>query len=176
MGLRYALEYYKPTLHFPSIAAINFEWLRELGITKALVDLDGTLAAILSERYETETLDALLGYFNPSDICVFSNTGVSWFVPRVRRIAERLGCEFLACYPPHAMKPMPRAFGAAIRLVNGCSRDTVMIGDQLGRDILGANLVGIPSILVKTIPPIPWWKMPTHHKEQKLLRRLGIEF
>lgn len=45
-------------------------------------------------------------------------------------------------------KPNPPIFEEACRRAG--TRDMVMVGDQLGTDILGANRFGIPSVLVST--------------------------
>ncbi len=168
-----------PSLVARSILDIDFSMLAGLGRTKVLTDLDGTLAAVLSEKYDQRVIDHLLsakanGFI--TDMCVFSNTGLACYVPRVRRIAARLNAKHMACYWPLPMKPKEKAFRSAMATIDGNADDTVMIGDQLRKDILGANRIGIMSILVETVPPIPFWKRRTHKKDTILCQQLGIKF
>lgn len=162
-----------------TVKDIDFKALATNGPINVLIDLDGTLAATLSEEYEQQMIDHLLaarksGFI--ANICVFSNTGLPFFVPRVRRIAKRLNAEYVACYWPYTMKPSRAAFQKALDKVGGTIYNTVMIGDQLYKDILGANLIGMRSILVKTILPIPSWKRKTHERDEMLYEKLGIKF
>lgn len=168
-----------PSLVARSILDIDFSMLAGLGRTKVLADLDGTLAAVLSEKYDQRVIDHLLaaqasGFI--TDICIFSNTGLACYVPRVRRIAARLNAKHMACYWPFPMKPSEKAFRSAMATIGGNADNTVMIGDQLRKDILGANRIGMMSILVETVPPIPFWKMRTHKKDALLCQKIGIKF
>ena len=59
--------------------------------------------------------------------------------------------------------------------MDGATLDnTLMVGDQFGTDILGANRLGIPSIWVPSIEPIPLWKRITLEViNQRRLQALG---
>jgi HAD superfamily hydrolase (TIGR01450 family) len=47
-------------------------------------------------------------------------------------------------------KPHPAIFQAALRTLGAAPEETLMVGDQLDTDILGANQAGIDSALVLT--------------------------
>ena len=74
------------------------------------------------------------------------------------------------------MKPSEKAFRSAMATIGGDNDNTVMIGDQLRKDILGANHIGMMSVLVETVPPIPFWKRRTHDKDAIICQQLGIKF
>ena len=52
-----------------------------------------------------------------------------------------------------AAKPKPDAYRRAMGMMHTDTGSTVFIGDQIFTDILGANLAGIRSVLVKPINP-----------------------
>lgn len=50
-----------------------------------------------------------------------------------------------------ALKPLPFGFRRALGVVGGTPEDTVMVGDQLFTDIVGAHLVGMKGYLVRPL-------------------------
>ena len=52
---------------------------------------------------------------------------------------------------PNALKPLPFAFLRALRLLGTPRRATIVIGDQLFTDVLGAKLVGLRTLLTKPL-------------------------
>ena len=50
-------------------------------------------------------------------------------------------------------KPLPGSYNRAMELMGTNKKNTIFVGDQLFTDILGANIVGIKSILVEPISP-----------------------
>ncbi|MCS7462732.1 HAD family hydrolase [Paenibacillus doosanensis] len=65
-----------------------------------------------------------------------------------------------------AFKPSPRMFKAAVGAMDLSERDLpriVMVGNNLGRDIKGANQMGITSIFLSWTPRYP--KQPTDESE-----------
>ena len=46
------------------------------------------------------------------------------------------------------MKPLSSGFKRALALVEGSVEDSVMVGDQLFTDVVGAHLIGMPAYLV----------------------------
>ena len=46
------------------------------------------------------------------------------------------------------MKPLSSGFKRALALVEGSVEDSIMVGDQLFTDVVGAHLIGMPAYLV----------------------------
>jgi HAD superfamily phosphatase (TIGR01668 family) len=67
----------------------------------------------------------------------------------VRPFAESIGLPFQA----RAAKPLPHGYRAAAVSMGLAPRQCVAVGDQIFTDILGANLAGVPSVLLEPIEP-----------------------
>ncbi|HEY9903085.1 MAG TPA: YqeG family HAD IIIA-type phosphatase, partial [Candidatus Sericytochromatia bacterium] len=58
-----------------------------------------------------------------------------------------------------ARKPFPFAFHKALTSMQLKAKQVVVIGDSRHTDMLGALLIGCPSIQVATLPhPFRWWE------------------
>ena len=69
------------------------------------------------------------------------------FTERVALVGAQLGIPVV----PNALKPLPFAFLRALRLLGTPRSATIVIGDQLFTDVLGARLVGLRAILTKPL-------------------------
>jgi HAD superfamily phosphatase (TIGR01668 family) len=74
------------------------------------------------------------------------------FTERARRVSEELGVPAIA----GALKPLPMGFLRALAILGTSKEQTIVVGDQLFTDVLGANLVGIRAILTRPIAPRDW--------------------
>lgn len=114
------------------------------GVRGMIVDLDNTLVAYTEHEPSREQLDWIAeakaaGFA----IVMLSNN----FSERVRRVGALLGVPTI----PSALKPFPFSFARALKVL-GTPRDaTVVVGDQLFTDVLGAKFLGLRSILVEPI-------------------------
>jgi HAD superfamily phosphatase (TIGR01668 family) len=70
----------------------------------------------------------------------------------VRRIGLQLGVPAI----PNALKPLPRGFAAALRVLGTAKRQTIVVGDQLFTDVLGAKFSGLHSILTEPLVAKDW--------------------
>jgi len=131
----------KPTLQVHSIDEIGPELLKLHGIRGVMVDLDDTLVAAQAEQIEPR-FKAWLQAVKEAGFAVMLLSNGS--PERVRRWSQELGLDALALVG----KPWPWAFRKGLRRLGTGPQQTVMIGDQLFTDVLGANWVGIMSILV----------------------------
>jgi len=52
---------------------------------------------------------------------------------------------------PNALKPLPFGFLRALRLLGTKRSETVVIGDQVFTDVLGAKLLGLRTVLTEPI-------------------------
>src|SRR6202042_3036903 len=71
------------------------------------------------------------------------------FSERVAAAGAQLGIATV----PNALKPLPFGFLRALRLLGTKRRETVVIGDQLFTDVLGAKLLGLHAVLTEPIVP-----------------------
>ncbi|MDR2606477.1 MAG: YqeG family HAD IIIA-type phosphatase [Oscillospiraceae bacterium] len=133
-----------PNLITDGVLDLNAEFLTRRGIKLLLCDLDNTLAPYGGKPPSQALLDWKKS-LNDADIEVFiiSNTRK----PRADLFAEQLGADYIK----HARKPRPEN---VLRVIasRGLERNQVMmVGDQLLTDVLGANLCGVTSVLVRPI-------------------------
>ncbi|NPV52842.1 MAG: YqeG family HAD IIIA-type phosphatase [Firmicutes bacterium] len=138
------LEILCPDLYVDSVPDIDLDKLRERGIRGIIFDIDNTIAEWGSnsvdprtEQWITRAKDA--GF----KMCILSNN----LVKRIRLISEALDIP----YAPAGIKPRKAAFLRAMRLLGTRGGETAVIGDQLFTDILGGNLSGLFTILVKPL-------------------------
>ena len=134
----------RPDRYFTDVHAIDLDALRRAGIDGLLVDIDNT---ILPRDTNVITPEAARWAANLKRrgfrVCLISN---NWH-ERVYLLAGELGFDIVA----KAVKPLPFAFRAALRRVGLRARQCAVIGDQLFTDILGGNLLGATTILVRPL-------------------------
>jgi uncharacterized protein len=136
-----------------SVASISFDWLIKAGIQGVIIDLDNT---IISEDDR---------YISPH-ACTWTTqakqSGLKLFILSngKRRYRVEYWSQYLdipAISP--AKKPFPTAFRKAIRYMELTPKQVVVVGDSRHTDILGAWIVGCPSIQVASLPHPPrWWE------------------
>ena len=139
--------FFRPKEIAKDINDINFTTLKEKGIKAIILDIDDTLIPrnvndIYPSVFEWVFSRKQEGF----QLCLTSN---SRHPMRVKYIGDTLGLPAM----PLSFKPLPFAFWKSLAILKARPDETVMIGDQLFMDILGANLVNIHSIFVKNISP-----------------------
>ena len=101
-------------------------------------------------------------------ICLLSNN----FHHGVQDLAKRLDLPVVA----KAVKPLPHGFIRARRKIGGTRKDTVVIGDQLITDVLGAHICGLKAyLLVPLVETDLWHTLLLRHLERVLLGDLRPE-
>ena len=134
-----------PTYVCPSIYHIDWPGLAQRGVKLVLADLDNTLipysacAPTEELRRWKEELDGL-----GMTLFVLSNSRKSRRCPD---FCADLGVPYLR----HAGKPGTGGFRRAMEEQGAAPAQTVMVGDQLFTDALGANRAGVPVYLVRPI-------------------------
>ena len=143
----------------PSILDLTPEWLLSRNIHLMLLDFDNTVVAYtVSEpspeflAWRDSLLDAGIG------VMIVSNSRKSRRVPD---FCEKWDIPYIR----HAGKPRPGGIHRAIAQMNGRPEESALAGDQIFTDILGGNLAGVTSILVK----------PIHFSNPFQALRYGIE-
>lgn len=173
-------EKYRPSQVVTSICDIDFEDLYRQGLRKAMFDLDGTIAANLSYNLDEDVVSHILvarqnGWLE--DCCIISNCAICFMAQRVEDIAKALNMKYHACIWPNSMKPEPPAFEAGMRLIGGTVKNTIMVGNQIERDIPQEGyLRDMNTYLVQTIGKIPWWKQGREKKQNEIMKQLKIGF
>lgn len=127
-----------------TVTDVTPELLRQRGIEAVMVDLDDTLVASdssnISPSYKV-WLDAFRT--NGMPVMILSNGHIK----RVRYWSTELGVEGFALVG----KPFAFAFWRGLKVLGKKPKQTAMIGDQLFTDVLGANMMGMTSILVEPL-------------------------
>lgn len=155
----------RPDLRFASLAEVTPAVLQELGATAVLVDLDDTLMASNSETPAAGALEWLAGLRRAGLAVVILSNGQR---DRVARLAAEAGVPGLAL----AGKPFTWAFRRALHLIEHAEpARTVMVGDQLFTDVMGAKRAGLMTILVR---PLSQGKLP-HTRIARRLERMLLE-
>ncbi len=140
------MSLFYPTVYRRRITDVTAEQLHRMGIKAVLLDVDNTLTTHDSPDL-TDEVKIWLSCMQDAGFCliIVSNNEEA----RVAPFAEKIGLPFSA----HARKPLPSGYRAAARQLGVSLRECIAIGDQMFTDVLGANLTGIPSVLLEPIEP-----------------------
>ena len=135
----------RPVRLAEAIWEIDLDWLASRGIRGLILDLDNTLVDWNDTRVRPEVRAWLEAARRKGlRLCVASN---AMWGGRVARVAAALGLTAV----PRAGKPFPVAFRRAMQTLGTEARTTCAIGDQVFTDMLGANWLGVMTILVKPL-------------------------
>jgi HAD superfamily phosphatase (TIGR01668 family) len=128
-----------------SVRDIDAKSLAKRGVTLMLADLDNTIVPY-SVALPTDEVRAWRESLKNSgiDLFILSNNRKP---TRARAFAESLGVPFIG----HAGKPKAASFRKAMAEIGRTPAETVMVGDQIFTDVLGAKNAGIPALLVRPI-------------------------
>lgn len=133
-----------PYTYYEGICKINIKELEEMGIKTLLFDVDNTITTWNNPDID-ENVSAWFDELKKSSVngCILSNNSAE----RLAGIAEAFGLDYVA----KARKPLPFGYKKAMAKTGSNKKTTMMVGDQLFTDVLGANLSGIRAILLKPI-------------------------
>lgn len=133
---------FQPDRYFSSLACVSIKHdLLRAGLCNVLLDVDNT---VRPRATDDVPMPVIMWLARAKDagirFCLVSN---NWHA-NVFSFAQALDMPIVA----KACKPLPFAYGAAMRKLDATKADTVAIGDQLTTDVIGAHLAGIPAWLV----------------------------
>lgn len=131
-----------PYEYVESVFTVNYKKLYKMGFRGIIFDLDNTL--VPHGAPSTPEIDKLLNKIQ--------NIGFKTFILSdngVKRIEEFLKNIENCPYIDNANKPKPENYLKATSMMKLKKEEVVFIGDQIFKDILGANNANIASILVK---------------------------
>ena len=107
-------------------------------------DIDNTLVPHDVAVPDEEAIAFLQGMREAGIRVVFISNNVE---ERVHRFAQGL---HVPCYP-FAMKPLPKTYWKMLKEQKVDKQEVAVLGDQLMTDILGANFVGLHTILTAPV-------------------------
>ena len=135
---------FTPSAAMNHVTDITEPLLRRLGAEALLLDVDNTLAPDGSQKPFPGTVEWTRKISEAGfKIMILSNN----FRNRVEPFAKQYGLPYLFM----TMKPLPAGYLHAANLLQVRRKKTVVIGDQIFTDILGANLAGMKSILLSPV-------------------------
>ena len=137
------------------VTDLTADFLRSRNIKLLMLDFDNTIVpyttSIPTERME-RWLEGMLA--SDIEICVVSNSKRD----RVRLFCEQYGIPCIT----HARKPFPKGIRRCLTQYGIPASEAALVGDQIFTDTLGANEVGVTSILVKAIDNHNFWLKARH--------------
>lgn len=138
------MSVFKPHYIFEKTTKITPRFLKELGITNLLLDVDNTLTT-------HDNPDPTPGI--PQWIEQMKSAGIKMVIisnnnrERVAPFAAKLGLPFTSM----SCKPLPYGYIKGMKILGGNRHNTAMIGDQIFTDVMGANLSGMKCLMVLAI-------------------------
>jgi len=123
--------------------------LNSSGIKGLVFDIDQTIIPFGRTEISKEFCRLLKDLSENYTCCLLSNfVPIKRRIERVRNIEEQIGIKVVEA---DKKKPSPDAFKQALDFINLPPEKTAMIGDRLFTDIIGANNVGMKTIMVKPL-------------------------
>ena len=130
--------------HADTLPEVPLDLLTEAGIRGIVVDLDNTVCAYHQPELAPGVAEWVAAARDRGFALVLVSNN---FTERVSAVGVQLGIPVV----PNALKPLPFAFLRALKVLGTPRRSTVVIGDQLFTDVLGAKLLGLRTILTKPL-------------------------
>lgn len=136
------MSFIQPDRYFSRTSAIDVTWdIVAKGFTHVLLDIDNTVLSRADHEVPKDVRQWLARVRAAGvKLCFLSNN----FHENVHDLAADLGLPIVA----KALKPLPHGFVVARRKIGGTRKNTLMIGDQLSTDVVGAHLAGMKAYLV----------------------------
>ena len=135
------LKMFYPFACVESVFSIDYKKLYNAGFKAIIFDIDNTL--VHHGKASTPEVDALFERLHSLGFktLLMSNNCQK----RIEKFNRNINTLFI----PDARKPFVKKYKKAISMLKVKDTEVIFVGDQLFTDVLGANKVGIPSILVQ---------------------------
>ncbi|MDX9691983.1 MAG: YqeG family HAD IIIA-type phosphatase [Acholeplasmataceae bacterium] len=155
-----------PSSYATSIFEIDYDKMKKQGIKSLFFDLDNTIIAYDESQLSDKHLAFFKALLKDFKIVVISNSGY-------KRVSEAL-IKLDVPYVHHSLKPTTRGLKKALKLAGTTKEETVLIGDQLMTDVLGASRFNIESILVRAVKRKSdrWMTRLNRRIEKSVLRKI----
>lgn len=131
---------FKPKIYRKNIYEINYQKLKEEGITCLIFDLDNTLGLISHKRCPEKAKELILKLKKDFSIFISSNNTKR----RIQVYLDDLGIEGVAW----SMKPSIKGLFHIKQKYHFKKKEMCIIGDQIVTDVLAGNRFHIKTILV----------------------------
>lgn len=146
METKKRLSIFLPREEADSIFSIDLQKLKNKNFKGIILDADNTLFAYNSKSIDDKTKNWIrkakgLGF----KVAILSNATVK--SGKVKHLTQDLKIPIIT----FSFKPLPFRFKKLLKLLSIVPQEAVMIGDQILTDILGGNIAGLYTILVKPI-------------------------
>ena len=144
-----------PKLIARELPQLTPELLHRLGVRLLMLDFDNTIVPYTTD-IPTEEMRWWLESMKQSDIqlCVVSNSKRE----RVKVFCAAYGLDCIT----HATKPFPKGIRHCLQKYGVPAGEAALAGDQIYTDTLGANCLGVTSILVSAINNHNFWLKARH--------------
>jgi len=158
-------EVFRPHWTAPGVPDIDCARLAAHGIRGVMLDLDNTLAPWRSPAI-FPGVAAWIAQAKACGLraCIVTNAGSA---ARVRPIADSLAIPWVT----RALKPLAGGYRRGMALLGTAPDSTAMIGDMLLTDIIGANRLGLFTVLVE--PKSAREALPARLVQRPLERLIG---
>ena len=151
-----------PTMITDKVTDLTPELLQKHGIRLLMLDFDNTIVPYTTS-HPTKEMSQWLHRMKESDIqlCVVSNS---------KKHRVKIFCKAwdLPCIT-HAKKPFSDGILRCIQKFGIPAEECALVGDQIYTDTLGANAVGVKSILVDAIDNHNIWLKLRHVAEKPFI-------
>lgn len=138
------MDKFIPDIYAQSIYRINYDKLKKNGIKLVVFDLDNTIAPVDVKVSSKETFDLMLKIKEIGLKPIIMSNSKKERVEPFRNHLEIDSCYF-------SLKPLKKNYKKIMRVYNLKNEEIACVGDQILTDILGANKMGMTSILVNPI-------------------------
>jgi HAD superfamily phosphatase (TIGR01668 family) len=137
-----------PDFELNSLCEIQ-ELLAHIDMEAIILDIDQTIVPYGETKVPKDILDSIQ-YLKPNyRMCFLSNfPHTETRIKRIRNLEEQTGIE--AIYSKRR-KPSPAAFELALNYLKSKPEKTMMVGDRVLTDIIGANQLGIQTVLIRAL-------------------------
>lgn len=151
-----------PTMVTDRLTDLTPEFLKENGIRLLMLDFDNTIVPYTTSHPTKEMSDWLHAMTDSEiQLCVVSNSKK----PRVKVFCKAWGIPCIT----HAQKPFSKGIRRCLEKFRRQPEEAALVGDQIYTDTLGANAVGVRSILVKAIDNHNIWLKLRHVAEKPFI-------
>ena len=151
-----------PTIRIKTVTGLTPEYLKSQGIRLLMLDFDNTIVPYTTNE-PTGEMQSWLEMITGSDIqvCVVSNSKRN----RVKVFCQKYGMDCIT----HAKKPFSKGIKQCLAKYDLKPSQCALAGDQIFTDTLGANGVGVKSILVEAIDNHNIWLKLRHVAEMPFI-------
>lgn len=139
-----------------ALTDVTPELLRSQNIRLLMLDFDNTIVPYTTD-VPTQAMEHWLKNMNAQkdiQVCIVSNSHND----RVPAFCEKYGLDCIT----HAKKPFSRGIRQCLEKYGIPAGQAALVGDQIYTDTLGANCMGVISILVKAIDNHTFWLKARH--------------